>query len=281
VGASVDAREVPEPRHVLGARCDDCAALCCVLPPFERSAQFAATKPALTACRHLAAHRCTIHDRLPDAGYEGCVAFDCLGAGQRVTAALARPLPAGDRPASPGSPDDRALDVFTAAVRWHELAWHLDRAARLPALAALRDGLVRARDQALELALVAEPTGSRRAPLDALLREAADLARAGRGPGGGPGRDLRGAALVQVDLRGADLRGASLRGAMLLGADLRGARLDAADLTGADLRAADLRGADLGGALFLRQAQVTGARGDLATVLPPDLRRPAHWRAGD
>lgn len=275
-----DPDEVPGPRHVLEARCDECAALCCVLPRFERSAQFAHTKHAYDACRNLAGHRCTIHERLAGSGYVGCVAFDCLGAGQRVAAALAGPVADELRDEPPHVRDERAFLLFTLALRWHEVAWYLDRAARLPAARALRERLVRARDEALELTLVDDPPARRRAAMDELLREASAVARAGRGPGGGPGRNLRGAGLIGSDLRGQDLRGATLRGAVLLGADLRGARLEAADLTGADLRGADVRGTDLSGALFLRQSQVTGARGDGATTLPADVRRPAHWPTG-
>ena len=44
-----------------------------------------------------------------------------------------------------------------------------------------------------------------------------------------------------------------------------------------DLRGADLRGADLGRCIFLTQAQLDAACGDMATVVDPPLGRPAHW----
>jgi len=50
---------------------------------------------------------------------------------------------------------------------------------------------------------------------------------------------------------------------------------------GADLRGADLCGADLTGSFFLTNSQLTAAKGDLETKLPPALGRPAHWRAPD
>jgi uncharacterized protein YjbI with pentapeptide repeats len=86
-----------------------------------------------------------------------------------------------------------------------------------------------------------------------------------------------GADLIGANLRGADLSGASLRGAYLIGADLCGADLRMADLIGADLRGADLSGADLTGSVFLVQAQIDAAKGDLNTRLPPSITRPAHW----
>ena len=71
----------------LKADCSACVALCCVIPPFDAAQGFGFDKPAETPCRHLCAdHRCGIHDRLEADGFAGCVAFDCLGAGQRLTA---------------------------------------------------------------------------------------------------------------------------------------------------------------------------------------------------
>ena len=79
------------PAH-LKADCAACVALCCVIPPFDAVQGFGFDKPAETPCRHLCAdHRCGIHDGLVERGFAGCVAFDCFGAGQRLTAlALAR-----------------------------------------------------------------------------------------------------------------------------------------------------------------------------------------------
>ena len=74
------------PAH-LKADCSACVALCCVVPPFDARQGFGFDKPAESPCHHLCAdHRCGIHDALIPRGFEGCVAFDCLGAGQRLTA---------------------------------------------------------------------------------------------------------------------------------------------------------------------------------------------------
>ncbi len=74
------------PPH-LKADCSACVALCCVVPPFDAVQGFGFDKPAETPCHHLCAdHRCGIHDGLVAQGFGGCVAFDCLGAGQRLTA---------------------------------------------------------------------------------------------------------------------------------------------------------------------------------------------------
>ncbi|MDJ0512075.1 MAG: pentapeptide repeat-containing protein [Methyloceanibacter sp.] len=89
------------------------------------------------------------------------------------------------------------------------------------------------------------------------------------------GADMRGA-----DLTNADLRGARLEGVDLTGADLAGAQLDGASLGGAVLKAANLSGASLADARDLTTDQIGEAEGNLGTVLPYDLDRPALWSVG-
>ncbi len=302
----------------LRADCSRCVGLCCVAPAFARSADFAVDKPAGTACAHLRADfRCGIHAELRDRGFPGCTVFDCLGAGQRVTAAFA-------------GRDWRAPDVaapmfaaFGVARQVHELLWYLDEAR------------VRAPDPALDAEwarlvdgdLAAPDVDAARERVGELLRRASDRVRAPAGesyastprvrdsdtvswgfrrdesaiparraargggrsgraqcpegsrPVDGRPRDYSRADLVGVRWRRADLRCVSLRGALLLGADLRGADLRLADLLGADLRGADLRAADLSTSLFVTPMQAAAAKGDAATRLPARVPRPLHWSA--
>lgn len=76
-------------RSDLRANCSRCMALCCVLTRFDRSPDFACHKAAGEACRHLGVdQRCTIHERLGEEGFPGCISYDCYGAGQHMTALL-------------------------------------------------------------------------------------------------------------------------------------------------------------------------------------------------
>ena len=107
----------------LRADCSRCVGLCCVAPAFARSAEFAVDKPAGTPCAHLRADfRCGIHVDLRDRGFSGCTVFDCLGAGQRVTAAFAG--------RDWHMPDVTApmFAAFAVARQVHELLWYLDEA---------------------------------------------------------------------------------------------------------------------------------------------------------
>jgi hypothetical protein len=104
--------------------CGSCDAICCVATTFDASDDFAFDKPAGVACRHLGRdHRCTIHDDLAGRGFLGCAAFDCFGAGPRMTRAF--PHAAGE------DPERRRNEAFLVLRAVHELLWLLTEAAKL------------------------------------------------------------------------------------------------------------------------------------------------------
>jgi hypothetical protein len=71
----------------LRADCSRCIGLCCVLLAFDRGPLFGFDKPPGQPCRHLdASDRCAIHPAREARGFTGCARYDCLGAGQAVTA---------------------------------------------------------------------------------------------------------------------------------------------------------------------------------------------------
>jgi uncharacterized protein YjbI with pentapeptide repeats len=232
----------------LVADCERCVGLCCVGTAFSRSADFAVDKSAGQPCVNLLEdHRCRIHSSLPDEGFRGCVAFDCFGAGQRLT----QETYDGRSWRAMSDSGREMFRGFSVLRGLHELLWLLAQADTLrpdPALRALARRIdteaSRPGDQ-----LVTVMVDRWRHEANELLTA---VSAAIRTP---PGPDLRGADLVGTDLSGRDLRRANLRGALLMGADLRGADLRQADFTGADLRGADLRGADLTDALFLSKMQ--------------------------
>jgi len=102
--------------------CGSCDALCCVATSFTTSRAFAFDKPAGVACPHLTQrNRCGIHDQLAARGFPGCAAYDCHGAGQRVTGTFA---------SRRGSERERD-ECFRILREIHELLWQLTAAIRL------------------------------------------------------------------------------------------------------------------------------------------------------
>jgi len=96
---------------------------------FDKSALFAFDKAAGEPCRHLDGQGgCAIHAARAARGFRGCMAYDCLGAGQRVTQAMFRGRSWRDDPALL-APMVRA---FLAVERAHRLLQLLSEAARLP-----------------------------------------------------------------------------------------------------------------------------------------------------
>ena len=264
-------------RLSLRADCERCFALCCVVPAFSASADFAITKEAGQPCTNLTPEfRCGIHTCLREQGFRGCTVYDCFGAGQKVSQVT---FDGADWREAPRTAK-QMFEVFPIMRDLHELLWYLSEALTLqttgPLHADLRLALAKTErltylspDQLAQLDLE-----SHRQVVNALLLQTSELVRA---EVRNEKKQLRGADLIGANLAGADLRGASLRGSYLIGADLRHADLRMADLTGADLRGANIKGADLTGSIFLVQSQIDSAKGDIETRLPTSLTHPRHW----
>ncbi|MEL7524409.1 MAG: hypothetical protein AAFN16_01490 [Pseudomonadota bacterium] len=70
----------------LSPDCESCAALCCVVFAFDKSDSFGIDKAACEVCPNLdESDRCRIFETRKELGFGGCIAYDCHGAGQRVT----------------------------------------------------------------------------------------------------------------------------------------------------------------------------------------------------
>jgi uncharacterized protein YjbI with pentapeptide repeats len=275
-----------DPRADLRADCGRCFGLCCVVPAFSASADFAIDKPAGQACPNLRPDsRCGVHSRLRQQGFTGCTVYDCFGAGQQVSQ-----VTFGGRDWRQAADTRRQMfAVFPILRELHELRWYLTEALTRPPAHPLADDLRAALEETERRAgldpgsLPALDAVGHWQRVNTLLLRTAELVRAEAsaaattGPAKGRKRLRRGADLIGVDLRGLDLRATDLRGAYLIGADLRGTDLTGTDLIGADLRAANLRGTRLVGALFVTQMQLNAAIGDAATGLPATLDRPQHW----
>ena len=70
----------------LRADCVNCFGLCCVALPYAKSADFPFDKDGGTPCRNLQSnYLCSIHTDLRKNGFRGCSAYECFGAGQKVS----------------------------------------------------------------------------------------------------------------------------------------------------------------------------------------------------
>ncbi|HEX5540961.1 MAG TPA: pentapeptide repeat-containing protein, partial [Micromonospora sp.] len=174
-------RHVAEGRQDLRADCSRCAGLCCVVPAFTASADFALDKPAERPCPNLLADfRCGIHDHLRERGFPGCAVFDCFGAGQQVTQVT---FGGRDWRATP-TIAAAMFTVFTVMRQLRELLWYLaESRERLPA-GPLRDEVDQARRRTEGLTnagpdeLAHVDTGAYRREVGQLLARVSETVRA-------------------------------------------------------------------------------------------------------
>jgi hypothetical protein len=187
-------------RARLRADCSRCAGLCCVVPAFAASADFAIDKPAGHACPNLRDDAlCGIHAELRERGFPGCTVFDCFGAGREVKdppPPTARQLAAGPCGGPPAA--------FGVQRQLHELLWYLAEALALDAAAPLHREPAAAHERTARLTgagpawLAAVDPAALRSEAGALLMSVSELARSGARP------------------RGSDRRGADLSAALFL-----------------------------------------------------------------
>ncbi|MGH1413991.1 MAG: hypothetical protein ACRBB0_10875 [Pelagimonas sp.] len=113
----------------LKSDCAQCAALCCMVFEFEPGPDFSIDKPAGVGCVHLSGHMtCVIHANRVAKGFGGCLKFDCLGAGQRVTQEV---FHGGDWRADP-TLTPRMIEAFRILREIHRFYELLELVGRLP-----------------------------------------------------------------------------------------------------------------------------------------------------
>jgi len=115
-------------RTSLLADCGSCFGLCCVAPAFSASADFAIDKAAGQPCPNLQPDsRCAIHSRLRQNGFPGCAAYDCFGAGQKVSQVTF----GGHDWRHHRDTAKQMFDLLPIMRQLHELLWYLAQALTL------------------------------------------------------------------------------------------------------------------------------------------------------
>lgn len=272
-------------RKDLKADCESCFGLCCVALYFSASEGFPIDKIAGQPCPNLQSDfRCGVHKNLREIGLKGCCAFDCFGAGPKVAKITCHGQDWRQHPESA----KKIFEGFLIMRQLYELLWYLDEAQNLEATRPIHKDLAsmwKATESLTNIdldSLLVLDVSAHRSDVNVLLLQTSELVRSQvlleQKAHPSKLKTLKqGSDLIGADLRKTDLRGSKLRGAYLIAADLRNTNLSGADLIGADFRDADLRGADLSQSIFLTQAQINVAKGDVYTKLPPSLEIPTHW----
>lgn len=108
--------------------CGRCAALCCIAYPSQEMPGFAAAKEAGEPCPKLdRCGACTIYERRAQAGFAGCIDYECFGAGQHVVQRLFEGRDWRDDPALL----EPMLAAFLAMRQVSDLLFLVEKARRL------------------------------------------------------------------------------------------------------------------------------------------------------
>ncbi|WP_202079799.1 pentapeptide repeat-containing protein [Caldalkalibacillus salinus] len=265
----------------LRSDCENCFGLCCVALPYSKSTDFAYDKDGGSPCENLQIdYRCKIHQDLRSKGFRGCTIYECFGAGQKVSQNTYKGMNWRDNPELA----EEMFDVFPIMQQLHEMLCYLNEALSLEDTKPIHKEIKKLVEETEPLtnlnpvSILSIDIHSHRSEVNGLLLKTSELVRANVEQYNNQSKKIkRRSDLVGANLRGANLRGLNLRGSLLIAADLREANLQFADFIGADMRDADLRGANLIGSIFLTQAQVNSAIGDINTKLPSSLDIPEHW----
>ncbi len=256
--------------------CSKCFGLCCSALFFAKEDGFPHNKIAGVNCMNLGKdYRCKVHEDLVGLGYRGCIAYDCLGAGQKTADVVFHGVGWNEKPET----KEELFSVFLVVRQLHEWMWYLMEAREFSNIDSIQLQL----EEVLEEIWQSTKVSSKdllELDLDVYWNRVNEiLVKASCLKRGDTSTETKLPFKFQkifggrADLSGKDLRkytlaSTNLRGACLIASDLRGMNLDGTDFIGADFRDADLRGADLSKSLFVTKAQLNAAKCDEYTKLP-------------
>ena len=268
-------------KESLTSNCENCFGLCCVSLFFSKSEGFPIDKIAGKPCINLKDDfKCRVHKDLNKKGLKGCLAYDCFGAGQKVSQVTYRGESWKDNP----SISKEMYEVFVIVRQLHEILWYLTEAFRLQSDLEVKknlEPLIQRTEEFTKLdsqAILKIDIISHRFEVNKLLLETSKSIRNKvKKKNSNHLKAKNNFSLMGKDLRKTELIGEDLSGYFLIAANLSGVDLSFTDLIGADLRDANIRGADLSKSIYLTQAQINSAKGDYNTRLPKTLIRPSHW----
>ncbi|WP_160672061.1 pentapeptide repeat-containing protein [Clostridium sp. C8-1-8] len=265
--------------------CKKCFGFCCVALYFSAFEGFPSDKEAGKPCLNLNEDfSCKIHKDLRSKGLKGCTSYDCFGAGQKVAQNTYKGSSWRNHPESAKD----MFDIFLIVKQLHEMQWYLTDALNKSSDKEIKSKITILINETKEMTFLRDDDlrsldlESHRDRVNALLKKTSKEVRNNLLKGKENNVKQKRRIAGRLDLIGADLKkinvkGADLSGALLMAADLKNNELNCTDLIGADLRDADLRGANLTNTIYITQAQINTAKGDLSTKLPAHIIRPSYW----
>lgn len=261
----------------LKSNCSQCSGLCCTALFFSKMDGFPENKQAGKPCFYLQKNfQCKIHGELEKRKMNGCIGYDCFGAGQQVTQSI---YSGQTWQNTPGQAKE-IFDVYLKVFQLYQIRYFLLEAMTILPAKMLQNN-IKLLIEENEITCNSKPqdiilfnTEKYRNRANILLKQVCSLLQKSlccenkKCPS-----DFMGSNFENKDFRGLDL---STK--LLIAANFNHCVFDGTIFLGADTRDADFSNADLRDAVFITQGQINSAKGNRNTKLPQYLDYPYTWR---
>lgn len=262
----------------LTINCEECCGICCTALYFTKMDGFPEDKVAGKPCVNLRDDfKCNIHNKLEEYKLKGCMAYDCFGAGQKVTQEVYGGLDWKKNPKQA----KQMFQVFLTVFELHQMLWYLIQAEMNILDSVLQkhiDDLIEENVKMTGLTaeeIIILDLGDYRTQVNQVLKETCNLVHSNTQSSSDKKHpvDYMGKSFKKQNLDGKDF---SMT--LLIAANLEECSLNATNFLGADMRDTNLKNTDLTKSLFLTQMQINTAIGNGNTKLPEYLIRPETWQ---
>jgi uncharacterized protein YjbI with pentapeptide repeats len=258
--------------------CSNCCGICCIALYCSKAEGFPADKEAGTPCKNLMPDfRCRAHTKLPQLKLKGCMAFDCMGAGQKVTQNI---FGGANWHTSPQY-EEQMFQGFFKVYQLHQMLWYLMDGKCILSAEPLTEEIVALIDENRRMTglspdeILMLNLDAYQADVNHVLKEISALVRFELNL---PDDGKHTTDYIGKNFNKANLRGKDFSMSLLIAANLESCNLYGANFLGADLRDANLNDADLSQSIFLTQMQINSAKGSRGTKLPSTLTYPETWK---
>lgn len=258
----------------LTINCEKCSGLCCVALYCAKTEGFPADKIAGKPCQNLMPDfRCKIHSKLLQSKMRGCLAYDCFGAGQKVTQIC---YPTENWQSEPRQAN-QIFDAFLVIFQLHQMLWYLIEASSFKLedrIIVTIDELILENERMTTLLpdeILSIDLEAYRLKVNGVLKEVSKMIVIPSSKSDQK-RDFFG-----KKFNGENLDGRDFSMSMMIAANLEGCSLNGTSFLGADMRDANIKNTDLSKSVFLTQMQINAAKGNSKTKLPTSLTYPTAW----
>ena len=268
-------RNYAELQEKLKIDCGKCSGLCCVSLYCMKTDGFPSNKAAGVPCKHLRSDfRCDIHSKLAVKNMRGCLAYDCFGAGQKVTQKCYPNI----NWKSDADKANEIFQVFTIIFKLHQMEWYL-----LQSLPLIYDNHLIKSDIEMLISENEQMTDQfpneilnldveqYRLKVNKALKKVSESITSHHFSSG-ERKDFLG-----KDFKKTNLDDKDFSMSLMIEANLEGCSLYHTNFLGADMRGCNIKNADLSESVFLTQMQINSAKGNSNTRIPENLSRPVSW----